>query len=223
MRTLNPRVLNPRAVCGAIVAALVVAAAVVVVGSAAGQGREGRTRERDPLVERERPPAGQPDASDGTRSVPTTREGGIPRRELGRDRESQEGSEEGLPEMAPRGRSAEIQPRWIPPRGDWKLGVWGNNTESGVVITRVAPGSAAAEVGLERGDRIVSVGGYQVGFVGDLLYPLGFELQRHADSRGNVLLLVQNVRNRQLMPLPAQLDRPGRVRPLERERERGRE
>jgi S1-C subfamily serine protease len=150
--------------------------------------------------------------------VPATREGGIPRRELSRerDRDRQDGSEEGVPQIDARGRSAEIQPRWIPPRGDWKLGVWAYNTDSGVVVTRVAPGSPAERVGIERGDRIVSVGGYQVGYVGELLYPLGFELGRHADSRGNVLLLVQNVRNRELMTLTAQLDRPGRVRPLER-------
>ena len=30
------------------------------------------------------------------------------------------------------------------------------------------------------GDKIITVGGYQVGYVGDLLYPLGFELQRQA-------------------------------------------
>ena len=221
MRRWNSWALNPSVLSGPIAAALVVAAAAVVVQSAAGQGREDRARERDPLVERERPPARDRDTDEGPRSAPSAREGGIPRRELGRGGQAQEGSEEGLPEVAPRGRSAEIQPRWIPPRGDWKLGVWGYNTESGVVITRVASGSGAAEVGLERGDRIVSVGGYQVGFVGDLLYPLGFELQRHADSRGHVLLLVQNVRNRELMPLSARLDRPGRVRPLERERERG--
>jgi hypothetical protein len=194
---------------------------LILAGTAAGQGREGgRSRERDPLLERDGP-ASERDGADATRAAPAAREGGIPRREVNRDRQSQDGSEEGLPEMAPRGRSAEVQPRWIPPRGDWKLGVWGYNTESGVVITRVASGSAAAEIGLERGDRIVSVGGYQVGYVGDLLYPLGFELQRQADVRGHVPLLVQNVRNRELMPLTAGLDRPGRPRALERDSDRG--
>jgi S1-C subfamily serine protease len=118
-----------------------------------------------------------------------------------------------------RPEARDLQPRWIPPRGDGKLGVWAYNTDTGVVITRVAPGSAAARSGLEQGDRIVSVGGYQVGYVGDLLYPLGFELRRHADRRGAVLLLVQNVRNSELVNLPVQLDRPGRDRPVPLERE----
>jgi hypothetical protein len=142
------------------------------------------------------------------------REGGIPRSQLDRDRgERGEGQEEGVPEVRP-----QIAPgggaRWIPPRSEWKLGVWGYSTDSGVVVTRVSPGSAAARVGIESGDKIVTVGGYQVGYVGDLLYPLGFELQRHAGRRGDVLLLVQNVRNEELMNLNVQLDRPGRDRPI---------
>jgi S1-C subfamily serine protease len=88
------------------------------------------------------------------------------------------------------------------------------------VVTRVAPDSPAARHGLERGDRIVSVGGYQVGYVGDLLYPLGYEVRRQADGRGEVLLLVQNVRDKELLNLTVQLDQPrGRVRPLPLERE----
>jgi S1-C subfamily serine protease len=88
------------------------------------------------------------------------------------------------------------------------------------VVTRVAPDSAAARRGMEPGDRIVSVGGYQVGYVGDLLYPLGYELRRQADGRGEVLLLVQNVRNKELLNLTVPLDRPDdRVRPLPIERE----
>lgn len=192
-------------------AALALVAILLLHGAAAGQGRG----ERDN-------PARQQD--DGTRSAPaTSREGGIPRKELGpeRDRDREDGFEEGLPES--QARTKEIQPRWVPPRGDGKLGVWAHNTDSGVVITRVARGSAAERIGLERGDRIVSVGGYQVGYVGDLLYPLGFELRRHADSRGDVLLLVQNVRNKDLMNLTARLDRDrpdrDRDRPLPRERE----
>jgi hypothetical protein len=159
--------------------------------------------------ERVRPPADEQPRAGG-------REGGIPRSQVGGARDSKEGQEEGVPEVqsrsAPSGGAA--FPRWLPPRGDWKLGVWGYNTDSGVVITRVSPNSAATRIGLEAGDKIVSVGGYQIGYVGDLLYPLGFELQRQAGSRGDVLLLVQNVRNRELMNLTAQLDRAGRDRPF---------
>jgi S1-C subfamily serine protease len=149
------------------------------------------------------------------------REGGIPREAIGaeRERDKQDGLEEGRPDLGADARIQEKLPRWRPPRGDWKLGVWAYNTETGVVVTRVSPGSAAAREGLEPGDRIVSVGGYQVGYVGNLLYPLGFELNRHAGSRGEVLLLVQNVRGNKLLNLDVRLDRGGRPIPLPMPRE----
>ena len=167
--------------------------------------------------------AGQ-ERDDGARSEAPRgagrREGGIPRKALAPEREGdrQEGLEEGTPDIESQPGLREALPRWRPPQGDWKLGVWAYNTASGVVITRIAPNSAAAREGLEPGDRIVSVGGYQVGYVGDLLYPLGFELRRQADGSGQVLLLVQNVRNEDLVNLTVDLDRPGRVRPLPAER-----
>lgn len=144
------------------------------------------------------------------------REGGIPRRavESDRERDRQEGMEEGVPDAAAQSRIQEYAPRIAPPRGDWKLGVWGYNTDTGVVITRVQRGSAADRRGLEQGDRIVTVGGYQVGLVGDYLYPLGYELQRQADRRGNVLLLVQDVRKDELTSFDLRLDGGGRYRPL---------
>ena len=71
--------------------------------------------------------------------------------------------------------------------------------------------------------RIVNIGGYQVGFVEDYLYPLGFELQRHADRRGNVTLLVQNVRNDELMSMRVRLDgRDFRTLPAEPREDRPR-
>ena len=161
-----------------------------------------RERVREPAVE-EQPRGGG-------------REGGIPRSQVDRDRagERGEGQEEGVPEVQPRIAPGGGGARWVPPRSEWKLGVWGYSTDSGVVVTRVSPGSAAARAGIESGDKIVTVGGYQIGYVGDLLYPLGFELQRHAGRRGDVLLLVQNVRNEELMNLNVQLDRYGRDRPI---------
>lgn len=39
-----------------------------------------------------------------------------------------------------------------------------SNTDTGVVVTRVVPRSAASRLGLEPGDRIVTVGGFQVGW-----------------------------------------------------------
>jgi hypothetical protein len=174
------------AACGALAIAL---------GISAASGLLGQERDRD--------------------SAPgSPREGGIPRRALETDRErDQEGTEEGVPDAGAQARMKEFAPRIAPPRGDWKLGVWVYNTDTGVVITRVQHGSVAERHGLERGDRIVSVGGYQVGYVGDYLYPLGYELQRQAGRRGNVLLLVQNVRNDELVSFDVRLD-GGRVRPL---------
>ena len=149
--------------------------------------------------------------------APARRDGGIPRKTVTeRDRE---GSEEGLPDAAAEARTKEFSPRWVPPRGEWKLGVWGFNTDSGVVITRVAAGSAAERQGLEAGDKIVNVGGYQVGHMGDWLYPLGYELQQQAGRRGEVLLLVQNVRGSELVNLTVHLDGRSRPRPLPLERE----
>ena len=155
-----------------------------------------------------------------TSRQPSGREGGIPRRALDkeRDRDRQDGLEEGTPDIQSQPGFREALPRFRPPQADWKLGVWAYNTENGVVVTRVAPDSAAAREGFEPGDRIVSVSGYQVGYVGDLLYPLGFELRRKADASGSVLLLVQNVRDKELLNLTVQLDGHGRVRPLPVER-----
>jgi hypothetical protein len=163
------------------------------------------------------PPERTREPSAGESHRPGGREGGIPRNAV-EEGDRKEGFEEGLPD-AGSPRFKEIAPRWIPPRGDWKLGVWVHNSETGVVVTRVASGSAAERRGLEPGDRIVSVGGFQVGYVGDLLYPLGYELQRQAGGRGDVLLLVQNVRGNGLVNLEVQLDRGGRTRPLPRDRD----
>jgi len=118
--------------------------------------------------------------------------------------------EEGTPEgMAPEAMIAPGQPqtRIVPPAVGWKLGVYAFNTPAGVRVTRVQPGSAAARAGLEPGDVIVTVNGYQIGQVGSRLYPLGNELQRRAGPRGEVLLLVQNVRNRDLVNMNVRLQR----------------
>jgi S1-C subfamily serine protease len=182
------------------------AAVVAAVGLAVGMATAQQPREREPA---------QGEAGG------VAREGGIPRRavEEGRARgDREEGMEEGLPATDAEPRIKEFAPRWIPPRGDWKLGVWVYNTENGVVITRVARGSAAEREGLEPGDQIVNVGGYQVGYVGDWFYPLGYELQRQAGRRGEVLLLVQNVRGKELVNLRVQLDRGAPIRPFPRER-----
>lgn len=189
-----------------VLTALSVLAVVMTVPRGPTAVAQDRTRDRDGETEATRP-----------------REGGIPRRELGTAREGQEGTPEGVPDASVQPRLKEFGPRIAPPRSDWRLGVWVYNTDSGVVITRVQRGSAAEREGLERGDRIVNIGGYQVGFVEDYLYPLGFELQRHADRRGNVTLLVQNVRNDELMSMRVRLDgRDFRTLPAEPREDRPR-
>jgi hypothetical protein len=120
-----------------------------------------------------------------------------------RDGAGREGTEDGLPEVQAEafGRRERliVEPRW-------RLGVYAYNTDTGVVITRVIPGSAAWRVGFEPGDRIVTVGGFQVGSVGERMYYLGEELQHRADPRGRVRILAQNVRGRGLLNIDVQLD-----------------
>ena len=72
------------------------------------------------------------------------------------------------------------------------------------------------------GDVIVTVSGYQVGYVGGRVYPLGEELQRRAGPRGEVRLLVHDVRSRDLLNLDVTLERP-RIEPMPLLRERDRE
>jgi len=162
------------------------------------------------------------------RSGGSERQGGIPRDRVQADGDrtgrTEEGTEEGMPQLQRREsvggdqRRGGAEPYLVPrpdrpTRGDWVLGVRAYNTETGVVATRVVPGSAASRTGLESGDRIVSVDGFQVGFVEDMLYPLGEELQRRAGRGGRVTLLIQNVRTRGLLNRTVDLDRRHRGRP----------
>jgi uncharacterized lipoprotein YbaY len=94
----------------------------------------------------------------------------------------------------------------------WRLGIFPEDTDTGVVVKEVVNGSAAQRAGLEVNDRIVSVHGYQVGYVNGVLYDVGQEFERHADDKGWVRVLVQDNRNGRLMNLPIQLD--GRSEPI---------
>ncbi|NNJ25117.1 PDZ domain-containing protein [Alienimonas chondri] len=82
------------------------------------------------------------------------------------------------------------------------LGVSGTDTASGVLVTNVVRGTPAERAGLERGDRILTVSGYQVGVVstpnGPRVYPLGVELARRLSPTGDAELLVQDHRTRQI-------------------------
>jgi hypothetical protein len=177
-------------------------------------------------------PAFQPvprdrDRGEGTEDVDARpREGGIPRGEVVTpDGEAEEGTEEGQPQLRATPDNRRVAPLLVPPeRRRWRLGVFAYNTDTGVVVTRLLPNSAARQAGLERGDRIVAVEGLQVGWVNDRLYPLGEELQRRAGRGGYVSLLIQNVRNQRLVNVGVDLDRFERVNGRDRDRfERDRE
>jgi uncharacterized lipoprotein YbaY len=75
-----------------------------------------------------------------------------------------------------------------------------------VVVREVVRGSAAERAGLEVNDRILAVHGYQVGYVNGVVFDIGQEIERHADTNGWVRMLVQDNRNGRLMNLPVQLD-----------------
>lgn len=174
-------------------------------------------------AQRSRPPERQaPESVDGppARERPDAAPQAAPREAQGR--ESQEESEDGWPGGMQERSGAPGQPRVFPgyPQpARWWLGVYTYNTSTGVVVTRVVPNSPAARVGLEPRDRIVTVEGYQVGYLHRRLYALGPELQLRADPRGEVLLLVQNWRNRELMNMDVRLA-PSRTRTPERPRGR---
>lgn len=83
----------------------------------------------------------------------------------------------------------------------WTLGIRGQNTDAGVVVQEVAPGSAAARARLKVGDVIISVGGYQVGYVENQIFDVTEEISRRAASDGRVSLLVQDSRSNRLAAL----------------------
>lgn len=152
---------------------------------------------------------------------PRSRDDGRPieeeRRAVQREDRRQEGTEEGMPAVRP-----DFHPDRDRFRPRWWLGVYAYNTTTGVVITHVVPRSPAHFVGLEPRDVIVTVDGYQVGYVNDRIYYLGEELQRQAGRDGRVTLLVQNWRNGRLLNVDVRLRRasrhPTRDLPAARER-----
>lgn len=88
----------------------------------------------------------------------------------------------------------------------WRLGIYPEDTDTGVVIREVVRGSAAERAGLEVNDRIIAAHGYQLGYVNGVLYDIGQEFERQADANGWVRVLVQDNRNGRLMNLPIKLD-----------------
>jgi hypothetical protein len=85
------------------------------------------------------------------------------------------------------------------------------NTPTGVEIVSVNPGSVAQASGLQAGDTIINVAGYQVGMVGDRVYDVGDEVARRVNTAGEVPLLVRNGRTGSLVTVPAQFGTASRA------------
>jgi S1-C subfamily serine protease len=85
--------------------------------------------------------------------------------------------------------------------GGWYLGVYGNYTSTGLHLTQVYPGTAAAYVGLEVGDRIVAVNGRRI----SMRYPLNVALQ--STFNGWVILSVLDWRTNRLLNVDVRLTR----------------
>jgi uncharacterized lipoprotein YbaY len=88
----------------------------------------------------------------------------------------------------------------------WSLGVRGDSTETGFVISQVTPNGAAARARLQPGDVVVAVEGFQVGQVSGRLYDLNTEINRRADTSGGVNVLLQDGQNGRLYSLRLALD-----------------
>jgi hypothetical protein len=116
--------------------------------------------------------------------------------------------------------SRDISPQFQPPnmyRRGLILGVQVRYLDTGARIVRVLPNTPAWRYGLEPGDVIVAIDGYQIGYVKRRLYDLPSELNMRARRSGWVRLLVQNVRNNQLVNVDVHLAGSGGFFPRERE------
>ena len=75
----------------------------------------------------------------------------------------------------------------------YKIGIQGFSTGSNIEVQRVLPGTAAARLQLEAGDRIVSINGQDVRSMADL----ASRLQDAGINRGgNISVIIDNVRAR---------------------------
>ncbi|MFM8706672.1 MAG: YbaY family lipoprotein [Planctomycetia bacterium] len=109
--------------------------------------------------------------------------------------------------VTPAGYSVAASPR----PASYPLGIMARNTATGVEVVSVNQGSVAQSAGLQSGDTIVTVGGYQVGLVGDKLYDVGDEVSRRVAPNGQVPLLVRNGRTGTLLLTPAQFGSTSRA------------
>ncbi len=93
-------------------------------------------------------------------------------------------------------------------RRRWVLGVRADATEAGYLIRHVESHSAASQVGLEAGDRLVAIDGIQIGLLGRRSVRLSDTLERQGGRDGHILLLVHNRRNGRLVSLNVPLRHP---------------
>lgn len=111
-------------------------------------------------------------------------------------------------------RHSQIGQRLLPGHGPdhvprrWILGVQADATETGYLIRHVEPNGAARQVGLEPGDRIVTIDGIQIGLIGHRSVRLSDTLERQGGHDGRVRLLVQNRRSGRLVSLRVRLLHP---------------
>lgn len=90
-------------------------------------------------------------------------------------------------------------------RRDWKLGVNIQNTESGAVVTAVAPNSPAQQANIYPGDVIVAVGSSRLGIVDGRIVELADELRKFTDNYGRINVLLFDSRSRTLRSANATL------------------
>jgi hypothetical protein len=86
------------------------------------------------------------------------------------------------------------------------LGVYANPAEAGYRVYGVAPRTPAARAGIEPGDVILAVDGYQVGQLGRAFFSLWQEIQNRGEHDLHTVLLVRNVRNGQVLNLDVHYD-----------------
>lgn len=113
--------------------------------------------------------------------------------------------------VIPAGGDARLLPPAPPRPGTYRLGITVQNTPTGVVVVGVSPGSVAQTSGIEAGDTLVTVGGYQVGYVGDRMFDVGDELARRVDAAGGVTLLVRDGRTGVLENVPVRFGAASRT------------
>lgn len=91
----------------------------------------------------------------------------------------------------------------------WVLGVRGDSTDTGFLITQVLPGSAAEQARLQPRDRIVALEGFQVGQVAGRIYDLEQEINRRTGPGGLVSCLIYDGQTGRLASINIQLSRSG--------------